>query len=175
MVVESVDRIQELRKTVRVGVGALRGLDIADQLQVEILSQLIENRATLTELVLGIYGVANQDPGFNSCFSRVRRAARRLESKGLVSRGLFGNDRPYRLTDLAVTNLAKIGGGKSQIPVLPRRDMAIYLATGLLALPAAMPSSLGLAEIGVVAAFSCFSCLLGVSCCKFTQMLWRVI
>jgi DNA-binding HxlR family transcriptional regulator len=96
------DRIDGLKERVEEGVSKLRGLDIGDQLAVEILSQLVYGRKTTTEITEGIYGLGRSDEGFKSSYTRVGRQIRQLESKGLVSRRLFGNDKPYRRWELEV-------------------------------------------------------------------------
>jgi hypothetical protein len=123
------DDIDNLKQRVEDGVSKLKGLDIGDELAIEILSQLVQGRKTITEITEGIYGLSRSDEGFRSCFNRVGREVRRLESKGLVSRRLFGKNRPCRLTQHAVINLARIGGEEEQLSLLPWYDSVVYLAT----------------------------------------------
>jgi hypothetical protein len=86
--------IDELQHRVRAGISNLKGLDIGDELGVEILSQLVKGRRTSSEITTFVYGQKRGDDGFESSYSRVRREIRKLESKGLISRNLFGRDRP---------------------------------------------------------------------------------
>ncbi len=72
------DGIDELERKVKSGLSKLRGLDVADQLGIEILGQLVQGRKTMTEVVDGIWGLKSSDPGFSSCYTKVRRATRNL-------------------------------------------------------------------------------------------------
>jgi len=121
------------RDRVRKGVSRLKGVDVTDQLEIEILSQLLDGNRTSAEIVHSVYGLGRGDPGFSSVYSRVRRSLRRLEYKGLVSRKLFGRDRPYRLTQLAKINLARIGGEEEQVGPLRGADLLVWSGTVCLA------------------------------------------
>jgi len=168
--------IEELSRRVSSGVSRLRGLDLGDEIEVEILGQLVGSSMTATELVEGIYGLGSSDEGFSSSYTRVRRGVRKLESKGLVSTRLFGRDKPYRLTDLAVINLARIGGGGRQMATVPRVDLVAYLATSGLSVPVVVLGSewLSISDVGVVLLFAVFFFLLGASFVRFMQTLRRV-
>ena len=168
--------LDELEHKVHTGVSKLRGLDIGDELEVEILAKLVSTRRTITEIVEAVYGLASGEEGFSSSYTRVRRGIRRLESRGLVSTTLLGRDKPYRLTDLAVINLARIGGESRQMQALPRIDLAAYLATTGLSIPVIVLGSkwLPLTDLGVVALFAAFFFLLGASFVRFLQTLRRV-
>jgi hypothetical protein len=165
-----------LGQRVRKGVSRLRGTDVGDDLQVEILSQLVEGRKTMAELVERIYGLQRDDQGFSSSYTKVRRATKRLESKGLLATKLFGKEKPYRLTDLAIINLARIGGEKEQIALVSRSDLALYIATAALAVPIASLGSswLQVSDPGVAAFFACFFYLLGASTSRIAQTLRKV-
>ncbi len=155
----------------------LRGLDIADELEVEIVSELIEGRLTAVEIVQRIYGVGRYEEGFNSCYTRARRALKRLESRGLVSTSFLGKEKPYRLTDLAAINLARIGGEREQTSIVSKTDLVFYLAT----------LSLGVPILGVgfgwwqpqnpmiAGLYACFFYLLGVSTSRITRAVRRVL
>jgi hypothetical protein len=101
---EGAKQVDQLQHRVREGVSKLKGLDMGDELSVEILGQLVQGRKTTTEITESIYGLSYSDEGWKSSYSKVNRQIRRLESKGLVSRRLLGKDKPYRLTRLAVTS-----------------------------------------------------------------------
>ena len=167
--------IDDLQRRIHGGISKLKGLEIADELEIEILAQLVNTRRTITEIVEGIYGIRSTDEGFSSSYTRVRRGTRKLESKGLITTRIFGRDKPYRLTDLAIINLARIGGEARQIPTLPRIDLAAYLATTGLSIPVVILGTewFQLSDIGVVALFAAFF-LLGASFVRFLQTLRRV-
>jgi hypothetical protein len=143
---------------------------------VEILGQLVQGRKTLTEITESVYGLSLWEEGWQSSYSKVARLTRRLESKGLVSRRLFGKEKPYRLTDLAVTNLARIGGEKKQLSMIPRIDVAFYLATlgSSLVVAALAMGWYELSELGTLGLFGAFCLLLGVSLTRFVQAFRRV-
>lgn len=168
--------MEDLHNKVRDGVSKLRGLNIGDELSVEILSNLIEGRMTVAEITERVYGLTNNDEGYSSCYSRIRRGIRRLESKGLVSRSLFGTNQPFRLTELAVINLAKIGGEEKQMKVVPRTDLVVYLATIVLALPVVFSALtlVEIAELSIISIFGCFCFLLGISFTRIVMSVRRV-
>jgi DNA-binding transcriptional ArsR family regulator len=168
--------VNDLHGRVKDGVSRLKGLDIGDELAVEILSHLVEGRKSVAEITEHIYGLTSKDEGYNSSYSRVRREIRRLESKGLVSRPLFGGNRPFRLTDLALINLARIGGQTKQLSPIPRIDLAVHLVTAGLAFPVGLIALawVHVGELATIGLFGCFCFLLGVSFCRITQSTWRV-
>lgn len=177
MPAEDLDDLSDLRRKVAEGISRLRGLDIGDELGVEILSRLVHGRRTVSEIVEQAYGLRSTDEGFYASYRRVSREIRRLESKGLVSRRLFGRDKPYRLTELAIINLAKIGGEAKQIRALAPSDVAIYLATLGVSLPVAFIAVdwIKFSEPIIVGMFGCFCFLLGLSFGRFIQNLRRVL
>ena len=168
--------IDDLQRRVHGGISRLKGLEIGDELEIEILAQLVNTRRTITEIVEGVYGLRSTDEGFSSSYTRVRRGTRRLESRGLITTRIFGRDKPYKLTDLAIINLARIGGEARQIPTLPRIDIATYLATTGLSVPVIVLGAkwFQISDIGVVALFAAFFFLLGASFVRFLQTLRRV-
>jgi hypothetical protein len=114
------DNIENLKGRVKDGMTKLKGLEIGDELAVEVLAQLVDGKKTVAEIVETVYGLRNSDQGYLPIYARVWRQVRQLESRGLVSTRVFGRDKPYRLTQLAIINLAKIGGEEQQVPVIPR-------------------------------------------------------
>ena len=170
------ENIEDLKQRVREGVSKLKGLEIGDSLAIEILSKLVDGKRTASEIVEEIYGISSSEEGFQSTYGKVRREIRRLESKGLVSRKLFGNEKPYGLTDLAVINLARIGGGGKQIPLIPRIDIALYSGTAISICPVAIIAMgwLMAPELLSIGVFGLFCVLFGVSLCRFLQAIRRV-
>ena len=170
------DDIDDMKQRVIEGVSKLKGLDIGDELAIEILSQLIQGRKTLTEITEGIYGLARSDEGFKSSYGRVDREIRKLESKGLVSRKLFGNNKPYRLTQFAIINLAKIGGEEQQLAIVQRIDLVPYLATLVIAIVAFSEARgwLFLPEIGTLGLFVSLGFAAGLSFGRILQTIRRV-
>jgi len=145
-------------------------------LQIEIVEELLSGRRTVAELVEAIYSVSRGGEGFATHYSRVRREIRQLESKGfVVPRKLFGRDKPYGLTQLAVAKLTQIEGvepGQSQ-RVVPRIDYLLYVGAILLWIAAStVLASSGYVSTIMVAAFFFTS---GIAFCRFLQTVRRVI
>jgi hypothetical protein len=174
---DNIEQVDRLQRRVRAGVSRLRGIEIGDELSIEVLAQLIDNRKSQTEIVEGIYGLSRPDEGFKSCYTRIGRELRRLESKGLVSRQLFGRDKPYRLTQHAVINLAKIGGREQQVPILPAIDIPFYLAmivSGVL-VGLSVAGLMEIPELSSIGLFGIFCVLFGISITRFAQTVRRVL
>ena len=170
------ENIDDLNKRVKEGISNLRGLEIGDELGVEILSQLVEGRKSTSEIVELVYGLKHNDDGYKSSHARIGREIRKLESKGLVSRSLFGKEKPYRLTELAVINLARIGGKERQLAVIPRIDIAVYsLTAGLSLLEGSQAAGLlQLSETQTIALLVVLSFFLGISTVELLRTLRRV-
>jgi len=99
----------------------------ASLVQIEILMRLIEGRRTAVELTEEIYAVSPDSPSFEMYYARVRRASKDLESRGFVSTRLFGRDKPYRLTEHGVLQIASLGKGLEKRPMLVGyRDIAAF-------------------------------------------------
>ncbi len=86
----------------------LKNLDLS-LLQAEVLAHLVEGKKTVTELCQMIYGVEPFDPSFEMYYARVRRAARNLKHRGLISTPLLGKEKPYRLTNHGILQMASLG------------------------------------------------------------------
>ena len=168
--------VDEIRRRVKDGVTNLRGLEIGDELGTEILYQLVDGRKTTSEIVELIYGLRSDDEGFKTSYGKVRREIRRLESKGLISRRLLGRDKPYRLTEFAVANLARIGGQEKQLSLVPWYDVTIYLMTLLLSTPVLLQVTdlVQFPEAIHVGLFTCLAFLLGASSVEILRTLRRV-
>ncbi len=174
--VESRNIRRVLQRRVRKGISKLRGLEIGDELGVEILSRLVDGRWTASEIVELVYGLGNGEEGYKSCHGKISRELRKLESKGLVSRSPFGREKPYRLTELAVINLARIGGEHDQLPVIPRIDLAAYSVTGALSVLEASQAMgwLHLSESGTIGLLVALSFCLGISFVEVLRTIRRV-
>jgi len=173
---DSIDNIDTLKTRVKEGVSRLKGLDVGDVLPIEILSQLVDGRKSAAEIVELVYGLKKGDEGFKSCYSKVARTIRGLESKGLVSRRLFGRNKPYRLTQHAITNLARIGGEEKQLALVPRTDLVVYIGTLAMAMPFALRAVGSLVLTGEITTwlFPCFCFSLGICFIEVLRTLRRV-
>ena len=173
---ETEDKVEHLQRRVKNGVSKLKGLDIGDELAVEILAQLVDGRKNTSEVVALVYGLKRDDEGYHSSYNRITREIRRLESKGLVSRALFGKEKPYRLTELAVSNLARIGGESRQVSMVPWFDRVIYSTTLVLTVPTVLHAMDGfqLTKLGTVVLFGFLCFFLGISVCELVRTLRRV-
>lgn len=170
------ENIRHLQHRVRNGLANLRGLEIGDDLGVEILSHLIDGGRSVCEIVELAYGIDSSDAGYKSAHSRVTREISKLESKGLVSRRILGRTKPYRLTEMAVINLARIGSEERQLPVIPRLDLVAYSGTATLSLFEGMQAIgwLHLSESGTIGLLVVLSFLFGISFVEVLRMARRV-
>jgi hypothetical protein len=92
------------------------GLDrsvLANITQIKIARELLRGRRTVARLVEEFHGLRKGDPDFSTLYSRVRKEMGDLESRGLVSRKMFGRDRPYGLTQVGVERLTQLRGDPS--------------------------------------------------------------
>ena len=107
--------------------------------QTRILVQLLGRDRSVADLVAMIYEKKPQDPGYRSLYMRVSRRLRSLQERGLVSRALFGKERPYRITRLGKRALTLTIAQRSPLnkdeeveAVWGKPQSAIVLAAGLL-------------------------------------------
>ncbi len=168
--------IDDLKGKVKEGITKLKGLEIGDELGVEIMAQLVEGKKTPAEIVERVYGLQNPDEGFISSYGRVWREIRRLEAKGLVSRKLFGKDKPYRLTQLAIVNLARIGGEEQQRSIIPSIDLVPYLGTLGAAIASALQAQglLHLSQQGTLVLLVSLCLFVGISFTRVLEAIRRV-
>jgi len=104
--------------------------------QASIAQELLSGRRTVAELTEAIHTTRPGDPDYTTQYSKIRREIREMESRGLVvSQGLFGRDKPYRLTQLAVSRLTEIQAIRTtETRAIPRIDTALYLSVMILGL-----------------------------------------
>lgn len=109
--------------------------ELKDLTQAGIVRELLSGNRTSSELVEAICDVKRGDEGFQSYYTRVRREIADLESRGFVSRRLFGRERPYRLTQLAVARLTRMGNLAPTwgTCLIPKVDLLVYLVALCLA------------------------------------------
>ena len=171
------DGFEELTSRIEKGVGSLRGVEVGDQLEVEIILKLLRGRKTVSELVDQIYGLERSDEGFGSSYTRVRRTIKKLESKGLVSTRIFGKEKPYRLTRYAIANMANIGGEEEQVSIMPKEDILVYIITLGLSVPIANLAFgwLELSDPVIALVYACFFYFLGASSSRLIQTFRRVL
>jgi len=147
-------------------------------LQVSIVQELLSGRRTVAELVEAIYTVRQGDAGYGTLYSRVRREIRQMESEGLVARRLFGRDKPYTLTQLAVARLTMIEGVKpdSTRRVITRTDLIVYITVLALGVTLGEMTMTKIANpmVFLLLAFV-FVFTGGISFCRFLQILRRVM
>ncbi len=104
--------------------------ELDNEIQASIVRELLYGERTLTELVEAIYSLSQGDEGYRTSYTRIRRDARDLEARGFVSRRLFGRDKPYHLTQLAVVKLTRIANTRSSwsSELVPKEDVVLYTA-----------------------------------------------
>lgn len=158
-----------------VPLAGLKKLGIESFLEVELLTALSKGRRTVAELVQELYNVERSNPAYASYYDRVRRGCRRLESKGLVSRRIFGRDKPYRLTEHGILAMNRARMGQVSQRVLNSMDAALYLATILFGLIAvSTTNSSALHQSHYLGIFTIFVLLTGMSVVRFLETLWKV-
>jgi hypothetical protein len=119
---EARDRLERLAE-------ALDTIEVDGSIQARILQELVSGQKTVSELTGIIYGLGRGEKGFPSSYMRVRRAAKRLESKGFISAPLIGRDKPYHLTRIGSEAVA---GVLTSRPHAERRSVrAIIIAMTL--------------------------------------------
>jgi hypothetical protein len=102
-------------------------MELGSTLETAVLENLAERRKTTEELVELIYLVTKEQESYPTYYMRVRRAAKKLQSRGLISAPLFGQTKPYRMTKHASEKLMAIGTRRENIPMIPTRDWALYI------------------------------------------------
>ena len=65
-----------------------------------LLILLLGRNRSIGDLVTIIYGMKSDQPGYRKLYMRVSRRLKSLQSKGFVSKALFGKEKPYRITRL---------------------------------------------------------------------------
>ena len=168
--------VSEMQSAMRRSIERMAKSQLANSAQVEIVRELLYGRRTVAELTEAIYHTRQGDAGYSTQYSRIRKELRELESKGLVVRRLFGRDKPYKLTQLAVQRLAPIGEHTEGGPGLVSKwDLALFLGVMVLGLS-------GLGSIWILNAPTpnqplsfTFVFLGGVAFCRFLQILRKVI
>jgi hypothetical protein len=122
-------------------------------IQTEILIRLADGRRTATELSVQIYGNDANNPSAETYYARIRRAARDLQRRGFVSTPLLGRDKPYRLTEHGILQIASLGNSARSSPsIIGYKDiisLLSVLALGLLSLllsDTSPPATIGFAS-----------------------------
>ena len=151
----------------------MRDLDL-DPLQSEILGELMDGRRTLAEMVDVFFGVRYGDDSFDAHYSQLRRAISGLEKRGFVAReGLFGREKPYRLTQFGVAKLATISPGMPQPGIVSKLDLLFFCITAAWAIMVCVMSAS--AEFPFTLAASALGFLLGIVTTRSIQIARKVI
>ncbi len=141
-------------------------------LEARIIAELSAGRRSIAELTCQIFETNRDKPEYAASYDRVRRALRILEGRGYVSHRLFGKERPYTLTQLALTNLLRLDSVKP-----PRRWFDYAAFSGFITLAAitlALANGKAAANL-FLAAYSGFLILAGVSMTRMLQILRQVM
>jgi len=99
--------------------------------QIRIVQELLKGRRTVARLVEEFYGLRKGDPEFSTHYSRVRKEIEDLESRAMVSRKMFGRDKPYSLTQIGMESLTKLRGSPGP-SILALPDALTYAAALIL-------------------------------------------
>jgi hypothetical protein len=119
------------KKRIRHDIRRLGASGLATPLEAEIVVQLLDGRRSPAELAQLIYRQSGGNPVPHHQYMRVSRALRNLESRGYVSRNMFGLPKPYKLTRHAMSRLAGAGESHPRGPIT-RWDVLLYVSTGIL-------------------------------------------
>ncbi len=168
---------QETRKRVLRAIDDLDQLGLNDVLEARILALLLDSRRTVAELVQEIWGQAKGDPGYMTAYTRTRRGVQELESKGYVTTRLFGSEKPYRLTRYAIGRIAGFAGSpRKRDKLVPRKDVALYGATGMLSLLAILVGlgHMSIPNLGLAVLYPSLYVLVGFSLARLLQTISKV-
>lgn len=92
----------------------LDGLEKRGLSQTRILVHLLARDMSVGDLVAAIYDKGPEDVDYRRLYMRVSRRLESLRERGLVTRALFGRERPYRIT--------RLGRGALTLTIARRTD-----------------------------------------------------
>ncbi len=125
--------------------GYQKALGLVTVLEAEMIAYLLERSRTVADIVDLVYRTRKDDPAFHQNYMRVSRTLRLLETRGYVSRRLFGSNKPYRITDYALQKLAgveRVWGTR----LVSGWELAIYAGT-ITAATVTIFASLGVLQV----------------------------
>jgi hypothetical protein len=102
------DVLSKAESEVRVAINKFQAIEVDSILEARIIAELVRGSRSVAELTCWIFETDNDKPEYTAYYDRVRRVLRILEGKGYVSRRLFGKEKPYRLTNLALRKLLEL-------------------------------------------------------------------
>ncbi len=169
--------VLKLREFLGRAAAKARDLDrmrISSPLQAEILALLTNGRRTMSEMTEEIYGVHRPDSSYHTYYMKVSRAVKALQRRGYIITGLFGRDKPYRLTPFALAKMTDIGEDKPR--VLPIHDAFVYVSTVTMGLvnTAYASESPFLSRPETILIYTAFVFLAGYSLARLGQAFRRV-
>ncbi len=172
----SEDSVRHLQERAISSIRKLRQLELS-MLEAEILDNLMDGRKNAVELVDCIYGLARGHEGFDASCIKVRRSLKGLERRGFISTGIFGREKPYRLTQHGVAVLSSIAPEMDTPKILHVHEIISFVATGVVGIIvlASAWGALGSQDRilgGLV--FAAFYILLGYSLAMLVQAIRRV-
>jgi hypothetical protein len=96
---EQIDKLEAFSYTAR-KLGHLR----LNPLQIEILGELVDGNRTMTELTLSIFDLDYRNEEYETCHSRTRRAVKKLEGSGFVSKKRLFEKKALWINDIRSGN-----------------------------------------------------------------------
>lgn len=141
-------------------------------LQAEMIDRLIDGRRTATELVWEIFVSRPGDEGFEAYYSKVRRDLRDLERRGYASTGLFGRDKPYRLTSHGIAVILSVVPDIGEVRLIQRKELASFSVTASAGIILWIVR--GATDPAYTIVLGTFFTSLGVSLTAFARVLRRV-
>jgi len=103
--------------------GRIESVEGRELKNTRLLFLLLGGGRSVTDLVYSIYGKRYGDAGYRKLYMRVARRLASLEHEGLVSRALFGKERPYRVTRhgrVTLSSTMTVATGMAEIGETPR-------------------------------------------------------
>jgi hypothetical protein len=177
---EVYEELASLESSLNRSVERLMTTELRDTTQVGIIRELLHGERTISEIVMALYSAGPGNEGYMTYYTRIRRGLSDLESRGYVSRRLFGSKKPYRLTQLAIAKLTRIRGARTNfgMDLLPRKDLSLYTiaATMLVLLILSGRGLIGMPSPTTFLALVAVSFLLcGMALVRFVELLDKVI
>ena len=97
--------------------------------QAEVLGELMNGNRTMSELTLTIYNMRYTDEKFEAYHSRIKRAVKKLERNGLISKKrLLGRNKPYGLTHHGMAKIVAITPEIGNPVVVHKWDILLFPA-----------------------------------------------
>ncbi len=126
------------KERIRQDMERIESLGFTAPLEARIIAHLLDCPRSPAELAELVYD-REEDTVPHREYMRVSRALGNLESRGYVSRNMFGSPKPYKLTKHAISMLMGTGRSHPSGPIT-RWDVSLYSSTVILTALTALAS-----------------------------------